>query len=120
MDVLRAEIERLYAKGALPPEVAVHARHACREVREALTRGEGRAAEKIDGQWRVNAWVKQGILLGFRLGDLEESGSGPLSFVDKDTFPARRFGKVSLRSEEHTSELQSRLHLVCRLLLEKK
>src|SRR2546422_6749077 len=29
-------------------------------------------------------------------------------------------GKVSQRSEEHTSELQSRLHLVCRLLLEKK
>ena len=92
MDVLRAEIEQLYAKGALPPEVAVHARHAFREFHEALTRGEVRAAEKQDGQWRVNAWVKQGILLGFRLGDLEESGSGPLSFVDKDTFPPRRFG----------------------------
>jgi 2,3,4,5-tetrahydropyridine-2,6-dicarboxylate N-succinyltransferase len=91
MDVLRAEIERLYAKGALPPEVAVHARLAFRQFHEALTRGEVRAAEKQDGQWRVNAWVKQGILLGFRLGDLEESSSGALSFVDKDTFPARRF-----------------------------
>src|SRR2546429_7159646 len=30
------------------------------------------------------------------------------------------FGQINLRSEEHTSELQSRLHLVCRLLLEKK
>src|SRR2546422_6169569 len=29
-------------------------------------------------------------------------------------------GTLGLRSEEHTSELQSRLHLVCRLLLEKK
>jgi 2,3,4,5-tetrahydropyridine-2,6-dicarboxylate N-succinyltransferase len=75
----------------LPPEVAVHARHAFREFHEALTRGEIRAAEKIDGHWRVNTWVKQGILLGFRLGDLEESSSGPLSFVDKDTFPARHF-----------------------------
>ncbi|MGB8131468.1 MAG: hypothetical protein WCG81_16910 [Candidatus Angelobacter sp.] len=46
---------------------------------------------KVDGHWRVNAWVKQDILLGFRLGELEESGSGPLSFVDKDTFPARHF-----------------------------
>src|SRR5436305_5448030 len=92
MDVLRAEIERLYAKGALPPEVAVHAWHAFREFHEALTRGEVRAAEKQDGQWRVNSWVKQGILLGFRLGELEESSSGPFSFVDKDTFPARRFG----------------------------
>jgi 2,3,4,5-tetrahydropyridine-2-carboxylate N-succinyltransferase len=92
MDVLRTEIERLYARGALSPEVAAHARHAFREFHEALTRGEIRAAEKQDGQWRVNTWVKQGILLGFRLGELEESGSGVLSFVDKDTFPARHFG----------------------------
>src|SRR5256884_1134551 len=33
---------------------------------------------------------------------------------------SRVFGRYSYRSEEHTSELQSRLHLVCRLLLEKK
>src|SRR2546422_6910600 len=33
---------------------------------------------------------------------------------------AQRFAAAKLRSEEHTSELQSRLHLVCRLLLEKK
>src|SRR6267154_2097889 len=91
MDILRAEIEHLYARGALPADVATHARHAFRQFHEALTRGEVRAAEKQDGQWRVNTWVKQGILLGFRLGELEESGSGALSFVDKDTFPARHF-----------------------------
>jgi 2,3,4,5-tetrahydropyridine-2-carboxylate N-succinyltransferase len=40
----------------------------------------------------VNAWVKRGILLGFRLGELEESGHPKsLTFVDKDTFPARAF-----------------------------
>jgi 2,3,4,5-tetrahydropyridine-2-carboxylate N-succinyltransferase len=42
----------------------------------------------------VNAWVKQGILLGFRLGVLVESrseGQGGLSFVDKNTYPARHF-----------------------------
>jgi 2,3,4,5-tetrahydropyridine-2-carboxylate N-succinyltransferase len=91
MDILRAEIEHLYAKGALPKELAVHARHALREFIEALTSGQIRAAEKVDGQWRVNAWVKQGILLGFRIGELEEMTSGALSFVDKDTFPARQF-----------------------------
>jgi 2,3,4,5-tetrahydropyridine-2-carboxylate N-succinyltransferase len=54
--------------------------------------GQVRAAEKHDGHWRVNAWVKQGILLGFRLGELEETGcGGGLSFVDKSTFPARQF-----------------------------
>jgi 2,3,4,5-tetrahydropyridine-2-carboxylate N-succinyltransferase len=92
MDILRAEIEHLYARGILPAETAVHARHAFREFHEALTLGQVRAAEKIDGQWRVNTWVKQGILLGFRIGELEETGSGALSFVDKDTFPARHFG----------------------------
>src|SRR2546429_5661567 len=34
--------------------------------------------------------------------------------------PLSRFATSARRSEEHTSELQSRLHLVCRLLLEKK
>jgi 2,3,4,5-tetrahydropyridine-2,6-dicarboxylate N-succinyltransferase len=61
------------------------------EFRAALTRGDIRAAEKVNGDWIVNAWVKQGILLGFRLGELQQMSDGDvLSFVDKDTFPARR------------------------------
>jgi 2,3,4,5-tetrahydropyridine-2,6-dicarboxylate N-succinyltransferase len=92
MHKLRSEIERLYAAGSLAVELVGEAREVFREFREALTQGLIRAAEKHDGQWRVNAWVKQGILLGFRLGELEEVSSGALSFVDKDTFPARRFG----------------------------
>jgi 2,3,4,5-tetrahydropyridine-2,6-dicarboxylate N-succinyltransferase len=92
MHKLRSEIERLYASGSLPVEVAGQARKVFREFHDALTHGQVRSAEKHDGQWRVNAWVKQGILLGFRLGELVEMSSGALSFVDKDTFPARRFG----------------------------
>lgn len=92
MHKLRSEIERLYATGALPVEVAGQARQVFLEFRGALTLGQVRAAEKHDGHWRVNTWVKQGILLGFRLGELEETGcSGGLSFVDKSTFPARQF-----------------------------
>jgi len=68
-------------------------------LRSALEAGTVRAAEPDAASptgWRVNAWVKQGILLGFRLGALEEmplAGSSitGLSFVDKHTFPARRF-----------------------------
>ena len=57
----------------------------------ALERGEIRSAERgADGTWRANAWVKRGILLGFRFGQLESSG-GDLAFVDKDTYPIRRF-----------------------------
>ncbi|MGB0073863.1 MAG: 2,3,4,5-tetrahydropyridine-2,6-dicarboxylate N-succinyltransferase, partial [Terracidiphilus sp.] len=63
-------------------------------LRSAIERGEIRAAEPdaISAVgWRVNAWVKQGILLGFRLGALHESAAGALSFVDKHTYPARLF-----------------------------
>jgi len=67
------------------------ARRTFLDFRAALTRGDIRAAAKVDGQWVVNAWVKQGILFGFRLGELQQMSDGDvLSFVDKDTFPARR------------------------------
>jgi len=88
MQSLKSEVERLASSKHLNPG----AREIFLEFRDALTRGEIRAAEKVNGEWRVNVWVKQGILLGFRLGELTEMGSGEcLSFVDKDTFPARRF-----------------------------
>jgi len=63
------------------------------EFRNALTRGEIRAAERnTKGEWTTNTWVKQGILLGFRLGALEAlPPAGPLTFVDKNTFPPRTF-----------------------------
>jgi 2,3,4,5-tetrahydropyridine-2,6-dicarboxylate N-succinyltransferase len=88
MSSLQPEIQRLASLGAI--EHSAEARQTFLNFREALTRGEIRAAENLNGQWVVNAWVKQGILLGFRLGDLSDMEAG-LSFVDKDTFPARRF-----------------------------
>src|SRR2546422_8422635 len=42
------------------------------------------------------------------------------SYLDRECGNRPRMGGLAMRSEEHTSELQSRLHLVCRLLLEKK
>jgi 2,3,4,5-tetrahydropyridine-2,6-dicarboxylate N-succinyltransferase len=59
---------------------------------DALEAGDLRAAERLDdGRWRAVPWVKRGILAGFRLGRLEASGGHSLSFVDKDTYPIRRF-----------------------------
>jgi 2,3,4,5-tetrahydropyridine-2-carboxylate N-succinyltransferase len=89
MPSLKSSIERLAALGEV--ENNPEARAAFLEFRDALTQGKIRAAEKIDGRWVVNAWVKHGILLGFRLGELAETGCSALTFVDKDTFPARRF-----------------------------
>ncbi len=88
MHSLKPEIERLASNEHLSPG----ARDTFLEFRDALTRGEIRAADEVSGVWKVNVWVKQGILLGFRLGELTEMGRGEcLSFVDKDTFPARKF-----------------------------
>ena len=88
MASLQSEIELLYSSTDLPAE----ARATFLDFRDALTHGEIRAAERINGDWKVNVWVKQGILLGFRLGELTQMGSAEcLSFVDKDTFPARKF-----------------------------
>lgn len=57
----------------------------------ALETGEVRAANRVDGKWTVEPRVKQGILLGFRLGGLVEMGDDALPFVDKETYPVRRF-----------------------------
>ena len=85
MQSLKSSIERLAALKEM--DRGAEARTTFLEFREALTQGKIRAAEKIDGRWTVHAWVKSGILLGFRLGELAESGCGALTFVDKDTFP---------------------------------
>jgi 2,3,4,5-tetrahydropyridine-2-carboxylate N-succinyltransferase len=86
---LKSAIERLStAETIANPD---DARPTFFDFRAALTRGAVRAAEKVAGRWVVNAWVKQGILLGFRLGELQQMSDGDvLSFIDKDTFPARR------------------------------
>jgi 2,3,4,5-tetrahydropyridine-2-carboxylate N-succinyltransferase len=74
--------------------------HAFESLRNGLEEGTLRSAEPDETSpigWRVNAWVKRGILLGFRLGELiKMNGSNPdarpmLSFVDKNTYPIRRF-----------------------------
>jgi 2,3,4,5-tetrahydropyridine-2-carboxylate N-succinyltransferase len=88
---LQEEIETLAATPAgetLPKRTA----GAIEALLSSLERGEIRSAERgADGVWRANAWVKRGILLGFRFGQLESSGGESLSFVDKDTYPIRRF-----------------------------
>jgi 2,3,4,5-tetrahydropyridine-2,6-dicarboxylate N-succinyltransferase len=89
MPSLQTAIERLATLGEV--ERNPDALKTFFDFRQQLTQGKIRAAENVNGQWRVNAWVKQGILLGFRLGELSKMGADTLSFVDRDTFPARQF-----------------------------
>ncbi len=83
--ILRQKIEKLYE---LPVEKID--RNEALEVIEDfkcyLNRGEIRAAEKIAGSWKVNDWVKKGILLAFRVGELCEVSEGDVfHFFDKET-----------------------------------
>ena len=91
---LESRIEAYFAN----PDAAKDTRATRRTVDElldALEGGEVRAAQRTDaGRWTAVPWVKRGILLGFRVGKLEDMSAAALkalSFVDKDTFPARRF-----------------------------
>ena len=93
--MLENTIQRLAASGASADREA--ARAAFAELRAALSAGTVRAAEP-DSQsavgWRVNTWVKQGILLGFKFGDIVDASMdhGKLPFYDKDTLPLKKPG----------------------------
>lgn len=61
------------------------------EVCRDLESGRVRVAEKVDGEWKVNPWVKEVILSGFRYGRLTDMSQGTFPFFDKDTIPVRSF-----------------------------
>lgn len=93
-ETLQSEIERYFAFPSLNLDDRQQALAAFAALRVALETGQLRAAEPdplSPSGWRVNPWVKRGILLGFRLGALVEMPGTGLSFIDKETYPARRF-----------------------------
>jgi len=88
---LQDDIERLYEQGgdAIDRERALQVFH---EFKFFLNHGDVRAADHVLGEWRVNRWVKKGILLGFRLGELEDvSIDSRFKFFDKSTYPLKKF-----------------------------
>jgi 2,3,4,5-tetrahydropyridine-2-carboxylate N-succinyltransferase len=84
--------QRIEACDRLPPDsLGDEARWVFEQLVQALEAGEVRAAEPAEDGWRVNGWVKKGILLGFRLGRVVAMDpAGPLRFFDKDTLLPRR------------------------------
>ncbi len=88
---LAARIDE-YAATPAGETLPTDAEQLVRELLDSLERGTVRAAERDDtGTWNAVPWVKRGILLGFRVGQLVDMGGGALSFVDKHTYPARHF-----------------------------
>jgi len=91
--MLEAEIERLFDE---KPEAYTEEHFRLFQAfKEALNAGQVRAAEPdaaARSGWRVNAWVKKGILLGFRMGALVDMSVHPARqpFFDKSTYPVKR------------------------------
>jgi 2,3,4,5-tetrahydropyridine-2,6-dicarboxylate N-succinyltransferase len=89
---LQAEIERLFDA---PPAAYTEAHFRLfYEFKDALNQGRIRAAElhaSAPSGWRVNGWVKKGILLGFRMGAVVDMSP----YFDKSTFPVKRFSVAS-------------------------
>jgi hypothetical protein len=98
------EIERLLT---LPVEEARNeGLQIVGQLREGLSRGEFRAAEKTPDGWKANAWVKRGILLAFKVGVIEDrSIRTDFYFFDKDIAA----GETAL-SIERSSRRAGRLH----------
>ena len=89
---LADSITELFSQGSAASKDA--ARELFAQFRAELAAGRARAAEPDPASptgWRVNVWVKQGILLGFRFGDVVDMGigKGRLPFFDEDTLPLK-------------------------------
>jgi 2,3,4,5-tetrahydropyridine-2-carboxylate N-succinyltransferase len=98
IETLRQDVERLWAAGSEASKT--EGREVFARLRAALSAGTVRAAAPDPASptgWAVNSWVKQGILLGFRFGDLVNASMdhGKWPFFDKDTLPMRAFDVAS-------------------------
>jgi 2,3,4,5-tetrahydropyridine-2-carboxylate N-succinyltransferase len=96
--MLPSEIEQLF--DCPPPQYTEEHRRTFEEFKGALNRGEVRAAEPDAASktgWRTNAWVKKGILLGFRMGKVVDMSVDRVRqpFFDKDTYPVKAVNVAS-------------------------
>jgi 2,3,4,5-tetrahydropyridine-2,6-dicarboxylate N-succinyltransferase len=92
---LRCDIEKLFDEK--PATYTEDQFHLFAQFKQALNEGAVRSAEPDPSTrtgWRVNAWVKKGILLGFRMGSIVSMSPDPvrLPMLDKATFPVKRLG----------------------------
>ncbi len=93
MTDLRQRIEELIAQGDAVNRGS--AGNAVADLVQALNAGEVRAASpNDDGTWTTHAWVKQGVLLGFRIGRIVDYSSDRFPFYDKNTFPVKPLHKA--------------------------
>lgn len=66
---------------------------------ELLDNGRARVADKIDGEWRVNEWLKKAVLLSFRLNDNQVVHGGDMKFFDKVPLKYSQYDESRFRAE---------------------
>jgi 2,3,4,5-tetrahydropyridine-2-carboxylate N-succinyltransferase len=90
IDELEKKVDE-YAATPAGQKLPADAENVVGHLLDALESGAVRAAQRsADGTWHAVPWVKRGILLGFRVGELVSMDSGVLSFIDKHTYPVRK------------------------------
>lgn len=83
---IEKDIIQLFDKQKLSVKEEKKANEVFKELIKLLNKGKIRAAEKVNGEWKANEWVKKGILLGFRIGKLKDiSIDKNFRFFDKHT-----------------------------------
>ena len=105
-----SELERILdeafeARQSITPKTRGGARRAVEEALKLLDEGKLRVAEKVDGEWKVNQWLKKAVLLSFRLNDMGVIAGGPgkAKWWDKvpskfEGWTAARFRKAGFRA----------------------
>src|SRR5437868_8388062 len=89
-----------------PKNAAAEVRAAVDTAIDLLDRGQARVAEKRDGQWHVNEWLKKAVLLSFRINDNQPLEAGYTRFYDKvalkyASYDAARFASEGVRVVPH-------------------
>ena len=100
-DALETTIEALWEdRDSLSPATSGAARDAVNAALELLDSGTRRVAEKLDGQWTVNQWLKKAVLLSFRINDMETISGAPGGSHWWDKVPSKFDGWSETRFRE--------------------
>jgi len=90
---LKQRIDEAFARiGEIAPGSGGEVRDAVETALDLLDRGAARVAEKTDGRWQVNEWLKKAVLLSFRLNDMTAIPGGPGGASWWDKVPSKFAG----------------------------
>jgi 2,3,4,5-tetrahydropyridine-2,6-dicarboxylate N-succinyltransferase len=100
-DALSAVIDAAFERRSefSPKSVSAEVRDAVEQAIALLDSGKARVAEKQNGQWRVNQWLKKAVLLSFRLNDNRPIDAGFTQFFDKVALKYADYDDARFRSE---------------------